>query len=260
MPHAYRFSANTGFLYQQLPFLERIRAAARDGFDAVEFHDEAQECERGALLDALHASGLQVTGLNVRMGPSAGCAAIPGETAQARRDIDAAVELAEALDAGAIHVLAGKTDATRARAVFVDNLRYALSATSRTLLMEPLCSAKMPDYWLNSLDVALDIIEEIGDPRLRVMFDVFHIETEHGDTRARFERHAAHVGHVQLASVPARAEPESGPCARVLDTAVLLPAFRDAGYAGAFGCEYVPTPGLPEPLDWLQELKRRLPE
>jgi len=91
------------------------------------------------------------------------------------------------------------------------------------------------------------------------MFDVFHIETEHGDTQARFERCAAQVGHVQLASVPARAEPESGPSAHLLDTAVLLPAFREAGYTGAFGCEYVPTPALAEPLGWLRTLKGALP-
>jgi len=260
MPHAYRFSANTGFLYQQLPFLERIRAAARDGFDAVEFHDEAQECERGALLDALHASGLPVTGLNVRMGPGAGCAAIPGKTSRARSEIDAAVELAEALDAGAIHVLAGKTADSDARQVFVDNLRYALDATDRTLLLEPLCTAKMPDYWLNSLDVTLDIVRQIDDPRLTVLFDVFHIETEHGDTLARFMQCARHVGHVQLASVPDRAEPESGPSARGLDMATLLPAFRQAGYTGAFGCEYVPTPTLAEPLGWLSTLRGALPD
>jgi len=258
MPHAYRFSANTGFLYQQLPFLERIRAAARDGFDAVEFHDEAQRCDRSELLDVLHAAGLPVAGLNVRMGSTAGCAAIPGEQAQARRDIEAAAELAEAVGAGAIHVLAGKTDAPAARDTFIENLRHALSVTDRTLLLEPLCSAKMPDYWLNSLDVAIELVETIGDPRLTVMFDVFHIETEHGDARARFERHAAHIGHVQLASVPERAEPASGPAAGSMDTATLLPAFRRAGYRGVFGCEYVPTASLTEPLAWLTALRRVL--
>ena len=86
-----RFSANTGFLYKDLPFLDRIRAAAAAGFDAVEFHDEAQGADPAALAAALAETGLPVCGLNVRMGETSGCAAIPGAEAQARADIDAAV-------------------------------------------------------------------------------------------------------------------------------------------------------------------------
>ena len=96
-----RFSANTGFLYKELPFLDRIRAAAAAGFDAVEFHDEAQGADPGALAAALAETGLPVLGLNVRMGETSGCAAIPGAEAQARADIDAAARVAEATSAPA---------------------------------------------------------------------------------------------------------------------------------------------------------------
>lgn len=258
MPTPYAFSANTGFLYPELPFLARIRAAARDGFEAVEFHDEGQSVDRAQLLDVLAETGLPVAGLNVRMGPSAGCAAIPGERDRARREFDDAARLADDVDAGAIHVLAGKTDDAAARDAFIDTLRYALSASDRTLLIEPLCSLKMPDYWLNSLDVAAGVIDEIGDARLTVLFDCFHIETEHGDTLARFRATADRVGHVQIASVPARAEPAIG-SGDDLDYATLLPAFQAAGYGGRFGCEYEPTAGLDAPLAWLARLRESLP-
>ena len=98
-----------------MPFLERIGAAAAAGFDAVEFHDEAQGADPDALAAALAETGLPVCGLNVRMGDTAGCAAIPGAEAQARADIDAAVAVADAVGAGAIHVLSGRTDADAAR-------------------------------------------------------------------------------------------------------------------------------------------------
>ena len=237
-----RFSANTGFLYPGLDFLARIRAAARDGFDALEFHDEGQRVERARLREVLDECGLPVLGLNVAMGPSAGCAAIPGREARARADIDAAIELAEDIDAGAIHVLAGRTEAPEARETFLGALEHALAATSRTILIEPLCTAKMPDYWLRSLDEAAAIVAELDRPNLRILFDCFHVETEHGDTLARLREHVAAVGHVQIASVPERAEPRVGARGTgSLDYAELLPAFRAAGYAGAFGCEYTPT-------------------
>src|SRR5690606_26128267 len=99
----YRFSANTGFLWKELPLPERIRLAGTHGFDAVEFHAEAQTADKGAVRDALAETGLPVLGLNVRMGDTAGCAAIPGMADQARRDIDAAVETAARVGAGAVH-------------------------------------------------------------------------------------------------------------------------------------------------------------
>ena len=249
-----RFSANTGFLYPGLDFLERIRAAARDGFDALEFHDEGQRTDRAALKDCLAECALPVLGLNVAMGPSAGCAAIPSRADEARRDIDAAVALAEDVDAAAVHVLAGRTDAPGARAAYVAALRHALGATGRTILIEPLCTAAMPDYWLRSLDVAADVVEEVGDDRLRILFDCYHVETEHGGTLARFREHVGRVGHVQIASVPERAEPRAGDGAGALDYATLLPAFREAGYGGAFGCEYRPALDGPRRLDWRRAL------
>ena len=91
---AFRFSANTGYLWKDLPFLDRIRQAAKYGFDGVEFHDEAQKADRAALKDVLAETGLPVYGLNVRMEETFGCAAIPGMGDQAKRDVDAAVEVA----------------------------------------------------------------------------------------------------------------------------------------------------------------------
>ena len=245
-----RFSANTGFLWPELPFLDRIRAAARAGFDAVEFHDEAQNADPKALREVLIETGLSVCGLNVRMGPTAGCAAIPGCEIQARADIDAAIAMAELVDAGAIHVLSGNTDAPGAAATLVTNLRYALAQTSRTILIEPICRAANPAYFLHDLDQATAILAQIDHPRLKILFDCFHIETEHGDSAARFAAVVQQVGHVQIASVPGRNEPGTG----TLDYRLLLPAMRMAGYEGAFGAEYRPLSQTDDGLGWMARL------
>ena len=95
-----------GFLFRDRPFLERIAAAAAAGFDAVEFHDEAQGTEPGPTRRrAGRDPAAGVRAQRPHMGDTAGCAAIPGAAAQARADIDAAVAVANAVDAGAIHVL-----------------------------------------------------------------------------------------------------------------------------------------------------------
>ena len=229
-----RFSANTGFLFKDRPFLERISAAAAAGFDAVEFHDEAQGADPQRLAAVLAEARLPVCGLNVRMGDTVGCAAIPGAAAQARADIDAAVAVAEAVDAGAIHVLSGKTDADTARGCLIASLRYALERCDRMILIEPICRAVMPGYFLYDLDQAVGILSEIDHPRLRILFDCYHIEMQHGQCLSRFLSVADRVGHVQIASIPGRNEPTSGK----LDYGQVLPRMVRAGYAGAFGCEY----------------------
>ena len=176
----------------------------------MEFHDEAQVADPAALADRLAETGLPVLGLNVRMGETSGCAAVPGAEAQARRDIDAAAAVADAIGAGAIHVLSGKAEGEAARASLVGNLRHALGGFGGTMLIEPICRAAIPGYFLNDLDLASAILAEVDHPRLKILFDCFHVETEHGRCLERFRRAAGLVGHVQIASVPGRTSRRSG--------------------------------------------------
>lgn len=226
----YRFSANVGFLWKERPFLQRMGAAAASGFDAVEFHDEAQRQEREALRDAIAEAGLPVLALNVRMGETSGWAAIPGMEDQARRDIDTGIETAGRAGARALHVLSGKTDAPGAHVCYVGALRHALSVSDLTILIEPISACANPGYFLH------------------------RVEREHGDLIARFRGVAADVGHVQISSAPARAEPWPS----LIDYAEVLPALHTMGYRGAFGCEYRPVSTVEAGLGWREALRRRL--
>lgn len=244
----YRFSANTGFLWKDRPFLDRLRAASVAGFDAVEFHDEAQSEDKACLHDVLTEIGLPVLGLNVRMGETAGCAAIPARAEEARRDIDRAIDVADQVGARAVHVLAGRTNEPGSEMAFISSLHYALRSSDLTILIEPICRKAISDYFLNDLDQARGIVAEIGHPRLKILFDCYHIHTEHGGVILRLQESVADVGHIQIAS-PSRNEPECGPGA-ALDYSTALAAFRDAGYAGPFGCEYRPATTTDSGLGW----------
>ncbi|WP_223814342.1 TIM barrel protein [Roseicitreum antarcticum] len=247
-----RFSANIGFLWKELSFPDRLRAAAAAGFDAVEFHDEAQSSDLGQISDILAETGLPVCGLNVRMGETAGCAAISGHETRARRDVDAALKTAQALRAKAVHVLAGRTGADGDRAAYIKVLRHALDNGDRMILIEPICRAAIDDYFLHDIGMAAEIVQEIGSPRLKIMFDCFHVEMETGPAGAMFQKYANHVGHVQIASVPGRNEP--GVEDR-LDLPLLLRQMQAAGYVGAFGCEYRPRTSVESGLGWRESFR-----
>ena len=90
---AFNFSANTGYLWKELPFLDRIRSAKKYGFHSVELHDEAHFEDLGDLKSLLKEVGLPVNSMNIRMGPSFGCAAIPDRQHIAQQDIREAARL-----------------------------------------------------------------------------------------------------------------------------------------------------------------------
>lgn len=242
----FRFSANLGYLWGELPFLDRIRAAADHGFDGVEFHDEAQTTDRVALRAVLAETGLPVYGLNVRMGDTIGCAAIPDMKDQARRNLDHAIEIAQDIGAGAIHVLSGVTSAPGASDAYLESLGYALEQSDCTILIEPICAEQIPGYHLRTIDQAADVLTQLSHPRLKIMFDCYHIHVETGDVAGKFATYADQIGHVQIAAAEARGAPYPG----ALDYAQLLPEFQAAGYAGAFGCEYRPAQSTAASLGW----------
>lgn len=225
-----RFLANTGFLFAGLSLADKLRAAARAGFDGVECHDDVQGADQGELHQIVTESGLRVGSLNTRMGATTGCAALPDAQAQFVQDITEAHQAATAIGARAIHVLAGRGDWNPQ--VMEANLRRALDLTDRMLLIEPINPQAMPGYALSNLTDALELHDRIGDPRLRVMFDWFHMANTLGPDRAEvaLRAHKDAIGHVQLAAATDRSEPDAG----------LVDLVAQAGF-DCVGLEYRPT-------------------
>lgn len=95
------------------------------------------------------------------------------------------------------------------------------------------------------------MIERVGAPNIRIMFDVYHVGVSEGDILKRLERYLPMIGHVQIAAVPSRAEPDEGEIAY----GVIFAALYRLGYAGWVGCEYRPRAGTDEGLRWMKTLQ-----
>jgi hydroxypyruvate isomerase len=255
-----RLSANLGFLWLELPLVERIHRAKAAGFDAVEFHfpyDVPPEEVRAALA----ATGLPAVGLNTRPGDTSagdqGLAALPGREGEARAAIDEALAYAEAIGTDYVHVMAGKPDAGRldeARAVFLRSLAYAADkadAAGVTIVIEPLNRRDNPGYFLRTTEQAAELIGELGHSAVKILFDCYHAQISEGDLTRRIERLLPLVGHVQIAAVPTRREPDEGEVA--YDR--LLKAVDAMGYGGFIGAEYRPRGTVEEGLGWMRALR-----
>jgi 2-dehydrotetronate isomerase len=259
-----RFAANLSMMYVELPFLERFGAAARDGFTAVEYLFP-YEWPAATLAAQLKEHGLQQVLFNAWPGDFAqgerGIAALPGREDEFRRGFERALEYAAALACPRVHAMAGlvRTGATREAmgAVYLKNLEWAAARAadaSLDVLIEPINSRDIPGYFLNRQDEAHAVLAEIGSPRLKVQMDLYHCQIVEGDVAMKLRRYlpGGRVGHLQIAGVPERHEPDRGE----LDYGYLFEVIDELRYSGWIGCEYRPAAGTTRGLGWLQRARQ----
>ena len=251
---ALAFSANLGLLWPGLAPDRAISRAAAAGFTAIELHwPDAGDIP--AIRAALDRTGLPLLGLNTARGDVAagefGLSALPGRSDQARAAIEDALAKARALNARAVHVMAGKAQGDAAQAGFVAALRHASDLAAPhgiTVLIEPLNHRDVPGYFLTDPAHAAAIIAETGRDNIRVMLDCYHMGMNGLDPLAVQAALGDLVGHVQFAAVPDRTEPDHGR----IDYADLLPRMAQAGYRGWFGAEYRPCGDTAAGLGWMK--------
>lgn len=246
-----RFSANLGFLWADLDLPDAVRAAAAAGFDAVECHWPF-DTDPDVLAAALAETGLPLLGLNTSRGRADagefGLSAIPGRGTNARAAIDQALAYAEAVDAQAVHVMAGIAQGEDAKRTFEDHLRYACDRTGqRTILIEPINTFDVPGYFLSQLSQAAEVIASIQAPNLKLMFDCYHVARSGMDVRAQLRDYLPIIGHVQFAGVPDRGPPDHG----TLDYAEVFQLLDDLGWSRPLGAEYRPDGTTDASLGWM---------
>ena len=246
-----RFAANLGYLFTEHPLIERFGAAAVAGFKAVELQFP-YDVAPSAVKAELTRHGLTQLGVNTPLGPESGLAAVPGR----ERDFDAAFKRAldyvTAIGGSAIHCMAGVVPVEQrplAETVFVKNLARAAEAAAQkniTLLIEPLNPRDRANYFLSRVEHAADIVKKVGAPNLRIQFDFYHVQIVGGDLLTRLEAYFPLIGHVQIAAVPSRREPDEGE----VNYPEIFAALDRLGYAGWVGCEYRPRTRTEEGLAW----------
>ena len=270
-----RFAANLSLLYPELPFLDRFAAAAHDGFTGVEFLFPYAFPAAG-LAARLRQHGLQQVLFNTPPGPDAddahwaagwrGTAALPGQEAAFRAGVGLALDYAAALDCPRIHLMAGvlppEVARDRAEATYLANLHWAAgqaAAAGRTVLIEPINTRDIPGYFLNRQDHAHALVQQVGSPHLQVQMDLYHCQIVEGDVASKLRQYlpTGRVGHLQIAGVPERHEPDVGE----LHYPYLFDLIDHLGWDGWLGCEYRPARGsqpggTTQGLGWLHAARR----
>ncbi len=254
-----RFAANLSLMYLELPFLDRFEAAARDGFEAVEYlFPYAWPADE--LAARLKASGLRQVLFNAPPGGNdaagfdgawaaglRGTACIPGREDEFRAGVQQALRYAAVLDCPRIHCMAGllghDTPRDAARDVYQRNLRWAAAEAARDgrdILIEPINPRDMPGYFLQRQDDAHATVQAVGSPHLKVQMDLYHCQIVEGDVAMKLRQYlpTGRVGHIQIAGVPQRHEPDVGELNYGYLFQVIDEVSAQCGWPGWLGCEY----------------------
>ena len=247
-----RFAANLNFLFTELPFLDRFDAAARAGFAAVE-STNLYEATVEEVAARLKSNGLALALFNMPSGNAPagerGLTSLAGRESEFWAAFQTALRYADATGGRRIHLPAGLTQHGAQHATYVANLKRAAKAAAAAgveVLIEPISRREMPGFFLTTTEQARDVIAEVGEPNLRLQFDLYHRQIEQGDVATAIAAFATLTAHYQIASPPDRGEPDDGE----MNYAYLFKLIDRTGFTGWIGCEYRPRRGTVEGLKW----------
>jgi hydroxypyruvate isomerase len=252
-----KFAANLSMLFTEVEFLDRFAAAARAGFQGVEYlfpYDYPAETLKARLDD----NGLTQVLFNLPAGDWAagerGIACHPDRVEEFREGVERAIAYARVLGNIQVNCLAGikpqGVSDDEARQTLIENLRFAAGKFADAgilLIAEPINTRDIPGFFLNRTEQALAIFDEVGSDNLKLQYDIYHMQIMEGDLAPTIEKHLARIAHVQIADNPGRHEPGSGE----IHYPFLFAHLDRLGYRGWVGAEYKPAATTEEGLGWL---------
>ena len=254
-----QLAANLSMLFNEHAFMDRFAAAAKAGFKGVEYlFPYAYGADE--LRDALNKNQLEQVLFNLPPGDwdagERGLASLPGREGEFRDSVIEGLRYAEALNCPRVHAMAGLLPgggdaATQAEhhATYIRNLRFAASEAAkvgRDILIEPINTRDMPGFFLSRQAQAMAVLEEVGAENLKLQFDLYHCQIMDGDLIRHLERQFSAIGHIQVAGVPGRHEPDAGE----VHYPAIFERLSALGYRGWVGCEYRPQANTRAGLGW----------
>lgn len=250
-----QFAANFMFMFQELTFWDRFKAAHSCGFRFVEYQFPYAE-DKARFAGYLQDFDLRMALINAPAGDRAagdrGIAVDPTRREEFKESIIDALEWATKLDCPHIHIMSGIVDDGQedyATATYVENVNFAAKLAETldiTILIEPINGQDIPGYLVQRTAQARAILAMIDAPNVALQYDAYHAMMNGEDPVEGLRANFDVIRHMQIAGYPGRHEPGSGD----YDYIPFFDACDMIGYGGVIGCEYVPASHTADGLDW----------
>ncbi len=257
-----KLSACIEMLFAEIDELnQRIPAAAAAGLDGIEFWSHSDK-DLEAIANACQNTGLPVAAMTVEAPEGMLDYSLADKFAQATEQAIAAAQTV-----GCKILICTTNIATpipininrnRAHAGVVACLKTAAPLAEEagvTLVLEPLnILVDHPGYFLTSSREGFQIVEQVGSPAVKLLYDIYHQQITEGNLIATITSNIETIGHFHAADVPGRYEPGTGE----INYANVLAAIDEAGYEGFIGLEYKPTGCTPDTLDHVLAVREEI--
>ena len=237
-----RYAANVEMWWRNLPFIERIHAAADAGFDVIEFWPW-----RGKDIDAI-AKVCKERGVEVAQFTAWGFTPgmnNPKNHAAFVEEIKASCKTAHKLNCKRMTVVGGNDQKGMTQEEMHENIVTALKLAAPIaeqenimLIIEPMnIRVDHPGHCLYGSKDAVRICREVDSPMVKINWDLYHMQISEGDLCGHLRDGFDQVGYVQIADHPGRHEPSTGE----IQYNRVFEALKNLGYTGPIGVECTPA-------------------
>jgi hydroxypyruvate isomerase len=237
-------------IYTDYPFLDRIKIAAEQGFDGIEFWNWDNK-DMPAILKTVQAVGIEIATFQSNR---AGTLINPLHRKNYIAGIKESLEVAVQMETKKLFILTDElggdrkvkfqfpdmTEKEKYKSVFEGLLEIIPFAEKAgvTLVLEPLNSlVDHAGYWLKNSEIGFELVREIKSPNLKILFDIYHQQISEGNIIERLTDNVEAIGHVHVADVPGRHQPGTGE----LNFINILNQLRITGYEDYVGLEFLPS-------------------
>lgn len=242
-------------MYSELPFLERFQAAKDDGFEFVEFWGWTDK-DLDAVKAAAEKAGVGISGFN----GDAELSLIDPEQKEAyleflKKSVAAAQKVGARSvtihsnglgDGGVvIHDYRELSDTVKLCTMFGTLMECARIAEESGIQMnlEPLnITTDHVGNYLQTTRMAAEMTRLIGSPKLKVLYDAYHMQLNEGSLCDNIRAYGDQFGHIHVADAPGRHEPGTGE----INYAKVFDCLKECGYTGLVGFELIPETSTAE--------------
>ncbi len=238
------YAVNLDTWFRDTPFEQRFALARQAGFTIIELWkaDRGDGIDAAAIRKLAGANGLSIVQY-APVAPKFGDPAQHGALVAMIRQVIAdchTLGCAKFTLTGHDNVEGMRREAMLAGYV-TGLMRIAplLEEAGITALVEPFNRVNHVGHFLNGSRPAVSLVRSVNSPRLKLLWDFYHMQLEDGDLIEKFTADADVAAHVQIGDVPGRHEPGTGE----INHANLIAAVRKAGFSGPIGLEFMPLDG-----------------
>jgi len=237
-------------IYTEYPFLERIKKAAEQDFDTVEFWNWDNK-DMAAIKRTAAEAGIKIATFQSNLG---GTLIHPDHRQSFVAGIQKSLDKAKEMGTARLFLLTDELGEDRsvrfqfpelsAEAKYqsvlegLKALAPLAEAAGVTLVLEPLnIHVDHPGYFLHHSAIGFDLVRAVSSPGIKLLYDIYHMQVMEGNIVHTLTHNLDVIGHIHVADVPGRHEPGTGE----LNYVNIFKALREAGYDKYVGFEFEPT-------------------